>query len=112
MTTTTINNSPDLAPAPQQAATASASNAPPQFATRADRDAYYRAKYYAERGLNADGTDPRAITISMTPAQARAFYSVTTSVGRAFGFARFVWNMAALFTVLVFAAMLYGALTA
>lgn len=131
MTTTTERIGMIIHPAEEPKSKPSAKVATPKFATRADQEAYHRAKYYERLKVpNPDASDtsnptaadvPRGnaarpqnsyeINLELSPGMAKAlvlFYRFASAI---FRLCKFVWFLFALATATVIAGMILGALS-
>lgn len=108
-------------------ANAAAKPAPPQFANRADRDAYYYRKYCQEHGIEdvaafagdkyqpeAFGQpkpkpDPKNEVAGVSPGVLKAAQAINDTMCVVSYVTNFAWNMCAVFTVVVFLLIAFGA---
>lgn len=101
-------------PAPQE--TAAPANPAPSFATREERDNYYRSKYFARRGGGDESLENKKLTgapinVEMTPGMVALFMGCMKVFGAAAWLFYFTRNVFALITATVILGGILGWLT-
>lgn len=111
--------------------TADNANAPPQFADRAERDAYYRQRHYAgtshpeatayddlmrsrgkSTGQAVAQNGAETLTLDLPPYMFPVLLGVSRAVGAGITTLKLIWHVFALITAIVLLGTLIGVLTA
>lgn len=96
--------------------------APPTFATRAEQEAFYRARYYerknvpnpdaADTSIPTPARDPNSLNLELSPGMAWAIVGVYRVAKTVIWFGRAIWFLFALMTATVIAGLILGAMSA
>lgn len=108
-----------LTPAPQFASSRqSGHTAAPQFANRAERDAYYRAKYMAKHGQPTEpaapqpAADPGCLTLDVPASLVTLLRFLVGAYSLAARIVKLIWFVFAAMMATILAGMLIGILSA